>query len=127
MIDRVEVDLPGVARAAEACRLAGYDAATALAALLTGLTRAEVEAAAGDDDYGRQIKEGWSGSGAEDFPEFADAIASTLIARGDHMTACGRRAAATDGNAAQQLRAGDLGLIYTAEGWSAAPPPADEE
>lgn len=127
MSDRVEVDLPGVARAAEACRLAGYDASTALAGLLRGLTRAEVEAAAGDDDYGRQIKEGWNGSGAEKFPEFADAIASTLLARGDHMTACGTRVAATDGDAAQQLRAGDLGLMYTAEGWSAAPPPTDGE
>lgn len=121
MTEPLEVDLYGVIMAADACRSTGDDARVALNQLLDGLTREAIEAAAGNDDYGRQISEGWAGGLAPRFPEFAEAIESQLTGRGDQMTICGRVVARTDGDAARQVRAADIGLERTAEGWSVPP------
>ena len=117
MADRLEVDLLGVYRAADSCRSTGSDAGAKLSELLVGLTRGAVEAAAGRDDYGRQIIDGWAGSRAESFPEVATAIRAQLIAHGKQMGACALNAEATDNDAARQVRAADIGLEHTSEGW----------
>ena len=120
MVDRIQVDQLGLARAAAACRASGADAFTELTRLLSPLTRGAVEAAAGHDDMGQQIIQGWIDSKAESHHDFPKAVESYLVARGDHMSALGARAEATDNNAAQQVRAADIGLTQTAEGWSQA-------
>ncbi|GAA1608158.1 hypothetical protein GCM10009804_75050 [Kribbella hippodromi] len=122
MTDRIEVDQLGIARASDDCRTAGTDAGTQLARLLAGLTKGAIEAAAGRDDYGRQIIDGWANSQADTFPEFAKGIEEQLIGRGDQMSSCGENARSTDDAAAQQVRATDLGLKQTAQGWATLPP-----
>jgi hypothetical protein len=116
--DRLHVDLLGVSKAANACRSAGSDALTELTKLLAGLTKEAIEAAAGHDDYGKQITDGWNKSGAERFPEFARGIGAQLVARGNQMTACRKYVERSDADAAHQLRAKDIGLALKAEGWS---------
>lgn len=127
MADRLTVDLDGVTRAANACRSAGSSVDTKLSELLAGLTKEAVAAAAGHDDYGKQINDGWNNGGAAQFPEFADGIRTQLIGRGDQMTACGEYVKSTDADAARQLRAKDLGLVHTAEGWSQIQSPPGKE
>ncbi|WP_350279076.1 hypothetical protein [Kribbella sp. HUAS MG21] len=121
MTDRIEVDSTGVARAADACRIAGMNAGLELNRLLGALTREAVETAAGHDDYGRQITDGWVNSGAGSFTLYGKGIEEHLIARGDQMSSCGENAKATDDDAALQVRAADLGLTETATGWTMTP------
>src|SRR5262245_33435986 len=125
--NRLTVDLDGVAQAANACRSAGMSAGTKLTDLLAGLTKEAVAAAAGHDDYGKQINDGWNNGGAARFPEFADGIRTQLTGRGDQMTACGEYVESTDADAARQLRAKDLGLVHTAEGWAQIQSPPGKE
>jgi hypothetical protein len=115
---RLEVDLFGVSEAANACRSAGVDALEELNKLLSGLTKGAVEAAAGHDDYGKQITGGWDTGGAPRFPEFARGIEAQLVSRGNQMTACRKYVERTDADSARQLRAADIGLALKAEGWS---------
>lgn len=125
MADRIEVHQLAVARAAEACRSTGADGLAELTKLLSGLTRSAFDAAAGHDDYSKQIVDGWVRCGAEQFPEFAKEIELQLISNGDSMSACGARAAETDCDAAQQVRAADIGLTLTDKGWSPIQSPPD--
>jgi hypothetical protein len=127
MADRLSVDKQGVDRAADACRSAGLDALAELTKLLSGLTKGAVEAAAGHDDYGKQIIDGWNNSGAERFPDFAKAISAQLVGRGDQMTTCGDYVVRSDYDAAQQLRAGDIGLARGPEGWAPIQTPPDKD
>lgn len=121
MTDRIQVDLNGVDSAAEACRQAGGDARAKLTGLLLGLTRQAIESAAGHDDYGKQITDGWANSGAAQYPEGAKGIEAELLGRGYQMSACADRADATDSDASQQVRATDLGLTRVADHWEPAP------
>jgi hypothetical protein len=121
MTERIDVDLAGVDRAAEACRKTGGDARAKLTDLLLGLTKHAIESAAGHDDYGKQITDGWNSSGADQFPDAAKAIEAQLLGRGEQMTACAERADVTDSDAAQQVRAADLGLTRGARGWEPLP------
>jgi hypothetical protein len=122
MTDRIEVDPLGVARAGDACRIAGMNAGRELGRLLGALTKEAIEAAAGHDDYGRQITDGWVNSGAGSFAGYGKGIEEHLIGRGDQMSSCGENAKATDDDSAQQVRAADLGLSETAAGWAMTPP-----
>lgn len=124
---RLDVDLLGVSKAANACRSAGSDALTELTKLLVGLTKDAVAAAAGHDDYGKQITDGWNGGGAAQFPEFARGIRAQLVGRGNQMTACRKYVERTDADAAQQLRAVDIGLALEAEGWSPVESPPGKD
>ncbi|MET9269342.1 hypothetical protein [Kribbella sp. NPDC003557] len=121
MTDRIQVDLNGVDSAAEACRQAGGDARAKLTGLMLGLTREAIESAAGHDDYGKQITDGWVNSGAAQFPEGAKSIEAELLGRGYQMSGCADRTEATDADASQQVRATDLGLARVADHWEPAP------
>jgi hypothetical protein len=121
MTDRIQVDLPGVDRAAEACRQVGGDARAKLTTLLLGLTKHAIESAAGNDDYGKQITDGWANSGADQFPEGAKSIEAQMLGRGYQMTGCAERAEGTDSDASQQVRAADIGLRRVTDRWEQIP------
>ncbi|TCC04230.1 hypothetical protein [Kribbella soli] len=121
MTDRIQVDYLGVARAADVCRTVGAEAGRETYRLLGALTKEVIEAAAGHDDYGKQITDGWVNSHADTFDDFGKAIGEHLIGRGDQMSSCGENIKATDGDASQQVRAADLGLTQTPTGWAMTP------
>ncbi|MGW5188888.1 hypothetical protein ACWEOO_06520 [Kribbella sp. NPDC004138] len=125
MTDRIQVDLNGVDSAAEACRQAGGDARAKLTGLMLGLTQQAIESAAGHDDYGKQITDGWTNSGAAQFPDGAKSIEAELLGRGYQMTACADRTEATDSDSAQQVRATDVGLARVGDHWEPAPQSAE--